>query len=116
MHRRSHEERVVQDKGITSENVQTTTNAPFYGIWCYGGKSEGEAESYAQNMRDNGYDAQVFVTTDWSNLNSEKFYVVTAGVYLSESDANAALPSVQGFYPDAYVKYSGDRTSKPSWL
>ena len=38
----------------------------------------------------------------------EKFYVVTAGVYLSESDANAALPSVQGFYPDAYVKYSGD--------
>lgn len=59
-------------------------------------------------MRDNGYDAQVFVTTDWSNLNSEKFYVVTAGVYLSESDANAALPSVQGFYPDAYVKYSGD--------
>lgn len=57
------EERVVQDKGITSENVQTTTNAPFYGIWCYGGKSEGEAESYAQNMRDNGYDAQVFVTT-----------------------------------------------------
>lgn len=102
------EERVAQDKGITSENVQTTTNAPFYGIWCYGGKSEGEAESYAQNMRDNGYDAQVFVTTDWSNLNSEKFYVVTAGVYLSESDANAALPSVQGFYPDAYVKYSGD--------
>ena len=48
------------------------------------------------------------MTTDWSNLNTEKFYVVTAGVYAAESDANAALASVQSVYPDAYVKYSGD--------
>lgn len=92
---------------VASDRTQST-NAPFYGIWCYGGKSEEEAESYAQTMRNNGYEAKVFVTTDWSNLNPEKFYVVTAGVYMSESDANAALPSVQSFYADAYVKYSGD--------
>ena len=100
--------RVASAKGQNSESASQSTNAPFYGIWCYGGKSEEEAESYAQTMRNNGYEAKVFVTTDWSNLNPEKFYVVTAGVYMSESDANAALPSVQSFYADAYVKYSGD--------
>ena len=38
----------------------------------------------------------------------EKFYVVTAGIYQSESEANAALASAQSFCADAYVKYSGD--------
>lgn len=101
-------ERVAQDRAYISESVQQNVNAPFYGIWCYGGKSKDDAVYCAQLLRTNGYEAKMLLTTDWSNLNSEKFYVVTAGVYLSESDANAALPSVQSFYPDAYVKYSGD--------
>ena len=95
----------LQDK---SEPAQQSATTPFYGIWCYGGKSEEDADAYAQSMRSSGYDAQVFVTTDWSNLNPEKFYVVTAGIYQSESEANAALASAQSFCADAYVKYSGD--------
>ena len=87
---------------------QQSATTPFYGIWCHGGKSEEDADAYAQSMRSSGYDAQVFVTTDWSNLNPEKFYVVTAGIYQSESEANAALASAQSFCADAYVKYSGD--------
>ena len=50
----------------------------------------------------------VFTTTDWSNLNSEKWYVVTAGQYGTEKEANNKLDAVQKYYPDAYVKYSGD--------
>lgn len=91
-----------------NEPAQQSVTTPFYGIWCYGGKSEEDADAYAQSMRSSGYDAQVFVTTDWSNLNPEKFYVVTAGIYQSESEANAALASAQSFCADAYVKYSGD--------
>ena len=63
-----------------NEPAQQSATTPFYGIWCYGGKSEEDADAYAQSMRSSGYDAQVFVTTDWSNLNPEKFYVVTAGI------------------------------------
>ena len=85
-----------------------TGNTPFYGIWCYGSKGEADANSYAETLKSSGFDARVFVTTDWSNLNTEKFYVVTAGVYGSEAEANSALASVQSVYPDAYVKYSGD--------
>lgn len=90
------------------QQTQQAVNAPFYGIWCYGSKEEGDANAYAENLKVQGFDAKVFVTTDWNNLNAEKFYVVTAGVYATESDANAALASVQGICADAYVKYSGD--------
>lgn len=54
------------------------------------------------------FDARVYVTTDWSNLNTEKFYVVTVGVYSTESEANANLTSVQSVCQEAYVKYSGN--------
>ena len=80
---------------------------PFYGIWCQADKDYNEALRYASIMSQYGCAAQVFTTTDWSNLNSEKWYVVTAGVYYSEESANAALASVRRIYPDAYVKYTG---------
>lgn len=81
--------------------------APFYGIWCTASKDYAEAESSAYYISQQGFNAQVFVTTDWSNLNSEKWYVVSAGVYSTEEEANAALPGVRSIYADAYVKYSG---------
>ncbi len=80
---------------------------PFYGIWCQADKDYNEALRYASIMSQYGCTAQVFTTTDWSNLNKEKWYVVTAGVYYSEESANAALSSVRRVYPDAYVKYTG---------
>lgn len=56
----------------------------------------------------NGFDAQVFVTTDWSNLNTEKWYVITAGIYGTKEAASAVLPDVQRVCSDAYIKYSGN--------
>lgn len=97
-------------KGSSGTTVKSAPSGDyaFYGIWCAASKSESSAEKEAQKMRDNGFDASVVVTTDWSNLNKEKWYVVTAGKYDSKSDANAALKSVKKIYKDAYVKYSGE--------
>lgn len=92
----------------SSTTAQQSEDTSFYGIWCYGSKEEGEANSYAETLKASGFDARVYVTTDWSNLNTEKFYVVTAGVYSTESEANADLTSVQSVCQDAYVKYSGN--------
>ena len=89
--------------------VYASENAPFYGIWCAASKDRAEMEQFANNMRNAGYPAEVYVTTDWSNLNSEKWYVVTAGTYGTEDAAKNALPHVQEYYRDAYVKYSGIR-------
>lgn len=99
-----------QSSGDFSQSYAQPTNSThpeFYGIWCAASKSESEAQKYANDLIKNGFDAQIFVTTDWSNLNSAKWYVVSAGVYSSKSDANTALSSVQEVYPDAYIKYSG---------
>lgn len=82
--------------------------SPFYGIWCAGTKELYDAQNHADILSQKGFHAQIFVTTDWSNLNSEQWYVVTAGTYATKEDANAALPDVQTAYPGAYVKYSGD--------
>lgn len=81
--------------------------SPFYGIWCYASKSSTEAWAYADSVSQKGFQGQVFATADWSNLNSEEWYVVTAGTYFSEEEAKSALAGVQAAYPGAYVKYSG---------
>ena len=86
---------------------QAGAAAPFYGIWCQASKSLSEAQQYAADMTAQGFAGKVFVTTQWSNLNTELWYVVSAGVYNTQGQAEAMLPNVQVFYPDAYVKYSG---------
>lgn len=50
----------------------------------------------------------MFETTEWSNLNSEKWYVISAGVYETKESANENLSKVKEKYLNAYVKYSGD--------
>ena len=81
---------------------------PFYGIWCYASKDEQEAQRVADDYRQQGLDARVCLTTDWSELNPEPWYVVTAGAYRTEGEAQQALAAVQSVQPDAYVKYSGE--------
>lgn len=88
-----------------AEKVNTPT--PFYGIWCEAYKNESNAQAATKKYINKSIDARVFITTDWSNLNSQKWYIVSAGVYSSKEEANAALPAIQRRYPDAYVKYSG---------
>lgn len=92
----------------TDDPMEDESYAPFYGVWCAGYKTEAEALSYIQSSGLSAYNPQVFITTQWSNLNKEKYYVVTAGVYGTKSEADHALSNVKSIVPDAYVKYSGN--------
>lgn len=80
----------------------------FYGIWCYASEDETDAYNFAQQMTEQGFYGCVTLTTLWSELNSEPYYVVTYGAYDNKSDAEAALPRVQAIYSNAYIKYSGN--------
>lgn len=92
-----------------ANNVQSqNAHQSFYGVWCMATKKQSSAENEANLLRNKGFNADVFVSTDWSNLNPEKWYVVSAGVYSSRADATNVLPSVKEICPDAYVKYSGE--------
>lgn len=99
------------DSPSAQQNASTAApTGAFWGIWDPASKDKAEMEAVAESIKkDHGIDAFVVLTTDWSNLNSEPWYVVSLGQYSSQDAANAALPSIQAIYPDAYVKYSGDK-------
>ena len=88
---------------------------PFYGIWVGASKELNDCEAIVSELNGKGYSATVHDTVSWSNLNSEHWYVVTAGEYSTEDAANAALENVKSAgYPDAYVKYTGSWVEEPS--
>lgn len=96
------------DKHFSALNEEQLS--AFYGVWCIACKDISNAEKMVLELSDNGFEAQVFVTTDWENLNSEKFYVVTAGVCETKREAEKLLTKVkESGYTDAYVRYTGER-------
>ncbi|MBQ9068257.1 MAG: protein kinase, partial [Eggerthellaceae bacterium] len=111
------EKKAAEDRAKQAQTENTAAAAaasgrlsPFWGIWFGASKDEAEAKGIRDAARNTGLQANVYLTTDWANLNSDPWYVVAAGPYVTENEANDALPSVQNAgYPDAYVKYSGER-------
>lgn len=103
---------ILVDTTPLSEYKDEMVMDSFYGIWCYGSKNKEDAIEFMDNY--DGYlIPQVFLSTDWDNLNSETYYVVTLGVYRTKEEAEAELDSIQDhYYPDAYVKYSGEYIGK----
>ena len=95
----------------TTVNHESTAEKPFWGIWSSAYKNRQNAEKDARELVSKGYtDAQVIVTTDWSNLNTEKWYVVTVARCSSKEEAKKMLPEIQASVDaSAYVKYTGDR-------
>lgn len=92
-----------------TSNDTPAENEPFYGIWCYASKDMQEAQKYADNLSDSGFNGMVFISSEWSNLNAERWYVVSAGIYATDADAEHALGEVKkAGFTNAYVKYSGD--------
>ncbi len=91
-----------------SEPTQATPQ-PFYGIWVAAFKEEQNAKNAVSELQKKGFDAVMLVSSQWSNLNQEKWYVVSAGSYATMDAAQKDLPSVQAAgYSDAYIKHTGD--------
>ena len=92
-----------------ADSANASPNAPFWGIWIGASQDAGEAQGIADAAVNQGFDAHVELTTDWSNLNSEPWYVVTVGYASTEEEANAQVAAVQSAgWDGAYVKYSGE--------
>ena len=97
------------DQDPEEENLYSAQPAPFYGIWCSASKKQEDAQKVANALSDKGFNGRVFISSEWSNLNKETWYVVSAGTYATEEAAKAMLDTVKSSgYPDAYVKFSGD--------
>jgi len=92
----------------TETGYSSNNGNAFYGIWCKASKKLAAAQKYAKEMEEKGFTCEVFLTSEWSGLNQDDWYVVSAGVYSSKAEAKKYLKAVQADQPDAYVKYSGD--------
>jgi hypothetical protein len=91
------------------DNRLSDEKEPFYGIWCSAAADIDDAQKIIEDLEQQGIIGEIFVTSEWSNLNAQKWYAVSVGTYSRESDAEKSLDFVKELgYPNAYIKYSGE--------
>lgn len=108
------------EKSMTESEMDTDTESEvaaeeysydesFYGIWCYASKDYNEVLREGDQLEQNcGISSAIVVSSDWKNLNSETWYCLSAGRYESEESAKEYIDNIQEYYPDAYIKYTGE--------
>lgn len=91
------------------QHASNSNGSAFWGVWIAACKESANAETIAGEARNAGFSsAAVYTSTDWENLNPERWYVVSLGQYGSQSDAEAVLSKARkAGYGDAYVKHTG---------
>ena len=89
--------------------VLPSSGADVYGVFVMSSKDADQCVEAELKLEDAGFvDDVVLYTPDFSGLNSDPYYVVTAGLFDSEDEANKCLAKVQAAgFPDAYVKFAG---------
>ncbi len=96
-------------EGERDPGYRTGYHEPFWGVWTFASKSASEAMERATSMTTKGFDSTIELTTDWSNLNDEEWYVVTTGMWRDREEAESMASSLRlAGYSDAYAKYSGE--------
>lgn len=96
-------------EGERDPGYYTGFHEPFWGVWTFASKSASEAMERATFMTNEGFDSTIELTTNWSNLNDEKWYVVTTGMWRDEGEAQSMVSTLRtAGYSDAYAKYSGE--------
>ena len=72
-------------------------------------KDEKDCGETLSALKEAGFNnCSVVYTPDFEELNPEPYYVVTAGLFTTEEEANEALDKAKASgFTDAYVKYAG---------
>lgn len=87
-----------------------TLSEGFFGVWTASSKDYNDAVDSARVLCDEGFDARVYYSPEWENLNNEPYYCVTAGTFMHKNEADNALDSLkEKGYSGAYVKHTGYR-------
>lgn len=87
-----------------------TLSEGFFGVWIASSKDYNAAVEAARKLNDEGFDARVYYSPEWENLNKDPYYCVTCGTYTQKSEADKALENLKNKgYSDAYVKHTGCR-------
>lgn len=96
------------ERQVSSTISASHENEPFYGIWVGSSGMYNGAEEFVISDTHN-YPMHIFLTSEWSNLNPEPYWVVSIGRSQTKEEAEDYLKYVKEDYPKAYVKYSGEK-------
>lgn len=100
----------VQLSTAGTESAALPTSGPdVYGVFVMSSKDSEKCVETELKLEDAGFDDDIMLyTPDFSGLNPEPFYVVSAGLFESEDKAQSRLREVQATgFKDAYVKLAG---------
>ena len=112
------------DAAVQESNVPKTsvgTIRPFipgsiagdvFGVFLGAFKNSDNCIKLQSRLEDAGFvNAPIIFTPDFSDLNPDPYYVVTAGLYSTRQEAQTVLEGVKSAgFGDAYVKYAGEYT------
>ncbi len=98
-------------------SVSSFESGEYYGVFVASFKTTDECLDTEMKLDDAGYRlCPIVYTPDFSELNPEPYYVVTAGMYSSKKDAEDTLADVKAAgFKDAYVKFAGTYTGNRNW-
>jgi hypothetical protein len=100
-----------------NQNFDELKRQDYYGVFVSSAKSPADCTSTIDKLEEAGFAGSLTVyTPDFSGLNPEPYYVVTTGLYISESDAKQTLSGVKAAgFKDAYVKCAGSYIGDRYW-
>ncbi|MCR5331185.1 MAG: hypothetical protein K6E62_08350 [Lachnospiraceae bacterium] len=100
-----------------SRNYDELKRQDYYGVFVSSARSPEGCTPTVNKLEEAGFIREpVVYTPDFSELNPEPYYVVTAGLFTLESDAEETLAKVKkAGFTDAYVKYAGTYTGDKYW-
>ena len=100
-----------------NQNYDELKRQEYYGVFVSSAKTPEGCIPTVNKLEEAGFIMEpVVYTPDFSGLNPEPYYVVTAGLFTSENDANDTLAKVKkAGFTDAYVKYAGTYTGDKYW-
>lgn len=91
-----------------TRKVYDDSKVPFYGIWVYASKDLSEATEFGYKVLEAGFSPDIFLSSQWDNLNPEPYYVVSARIYDTEDAAKMELEDIKkAGFEGAYIKFSG---------
>lgn len=92
----------------TGNVLATSSHRPFYGVWVSAARSKRQASDHLKKVNKHGFhSADIYISTQWSNLNKKTYYLISTGEYQSKYKAAKALKKAKKVYKDAYIRYTG---------
>lgn len=98
----------VDDAAEIDDQHSADLGYSYYAVFVSAAKDKGECASSESRLEKAGFESSVIFTPDFSELDPEPYYAVTAGLFGTKEAAESCLVNVKASgLDDAYVKYCG---------